>query len=102
MNMKLARRLRRQARRQFWLGNIDLETRDKVYAVTYNETAMDEVEKKIKQFSPWGDGAGLIGADWSTYFAVVWDWVKEYWPQILKIILTIAPLLLMEENDDYS
>jgi hypothetical protein len=39
--------------------------------------------------------------NWSGWVSNVWDWFVANWPKILNIILTIAPLLLMEtERED--
>ena len=60
----------------------------------------DRIEAEV---NPWNQ-QGLIrgdrkGWDWQTWLANAWDWFVANWPEILKIIITIAPLLLEPRKD---
>jgi hypothetical protein len=53
-----------------------------------------------REVNPWNNSERLYGADWRTIFKNIWDWFVEKWPAILRIILTIAPLLILDDGDE--
>lgn len=72
-------------------------------AVCEDEAALIELNERVeKDVNPWKRADGLIGMDWKSFWANVWDWFVENWPKILEIILTIAPLLLLEPQREDS
>lgn len=98
---KLRRKLRNQARREYAAGNLDTVEFGKCMAVAGNDVALAELNETIERdVNPWNRADGLIGADWKTWLANVWDWFVANWPTILKIIITIAPLLILEPKHE--
>jgi hypothetical protein len=101
---KLRRKIRRQAKREWRAGRITRQQADHCLAVA---NARDSILRKLNsrienEVNPWNRPAVLIGADWRGAVANVWDWFVANWPKILNIILTIAPLLLMEPKREDS
>ena len=95
---KLRRKVRKQARREYRKGNMTREQYGAAMAVTASDEALVELQNRIdeQQLDPWKNPQRLIGVDWREMLSNLWDWFIENWPAILKIILTIAPLLLLE------
>lgn len=67
-------------------------------AVANSDKALDELQLRInaKGINPWKNPRRMLGFNWKTFWANVRDWFVENWDEILEIILTIAPLLLLE------
>jgi hypothetical protein len=62
------------------------------------KTLNEQVEAFV---NPWNRADGLTGAGIREWLKNAWDWLKEHWPEILAIILKLAPLLLiLEPNND--
>lgn len=102
MNLNvLARKVRREARRDRRRGIISREEYNACVAVSEDWDALEQLNRRVEaEVNPWNQN-GLVGADWREWLANLWDWFKENWPAILEIILTIAPLLLLEpERED--
>lgn len=94
---KLRRKLRRQIRRERLEGKEKLA----VKLILNDDEALEVLNQRIEtEVNPWNQ-QGLIRGEWnwSEWFANVWDWFVANWPAILKIILTIAPLLLLETKN---
>lgn len=97
---KLRRKLRRQIRRE----RLEGDERFAVELILSDDDALDALNQRIEaEVNPWNQ-QGLIRGDreewsWSEWLANVWDWFVANWPTILKIILTIAPLLLLETKN---
>lgn len=99
----LRRRTLRQARREYRRGTLTDYNYYKIKAVCNDDTSLKMLNEKIEnEVNPWNGPNRLYGADWRTIFANIWDWFKENWPTILRIILTIAPLLLEPQQDEDS
>ena len=97
----LRRRTLRQARRELRRDNMTLDQYKQVVKVCDDNTKLAILNIRVKQeVNPWNHPSDLYGADWRTVFKNIWDWVKTNWPAILKIILTIAPLLILDEGDE--
>lgn len=99
---KLRKKTIRQAMRERRAGRMTDEQMAAVDAVVNDPVKLAELNERVeKDVNPWNRADGLIGADWREWLANVWDWFVENWPTILKIIITIAPLLLLEpERED--
>jgi hypothetical protein len=101
---KLQRRTMKQARRELSKGNLGYTDYVKVLDVVGTESGVRQLDAKIREarLNPYEGGDMLVGLDWKSVFANLWDWFKANWPAILKFILTIAPLLLLEQqrNED--
>lgn len=99
-------KLRRKVRRQARSGRLDGSMTEAQYqasiAICKNEKALAELNNRVEnEVNPWNRTDGLIGASWREIWANIADWFKENWPAILRIILTILPLLLLEpEHED--
>ncbi len=100
---KLRRKIRRQARRELRAGRITQQQADQCEFVAAHNGPLqllnEEIENKV---NPWNRADGLIGADWKGWLTNAWDWFVANWPAVLKIIMTIAPLLLMEKAREDS
>lgn len=104
--MKL-RRLRKKLRKQIKRERLAGQELDAVNAVLNNEQALIALNERIEaEVNPWNQQGLIRGAqdgwDWKTWLANVWDWFVANWPTILKIIITIAPLLLLEPKRENS
>lgn len=100
---KLRKKTLRQARRERNAGRMTQEQYQSCVAVANDEHALAELNMRVERdVNPWNRADGLTGLDWKTFWATVWDWFVENWPAILKIILTIAPLLLLEPQREDS
>jgi len=100
---KLRRKTLRQAQRERSAGRLTSEQYTAVLAVCDDEKALSELNERVENdVNPWNRADGLIGLDWSSIWANLWDWFVENWPEILKIIMTIAPLLLLEPKREDS
>ena len=97
---KLARKVRREARRGRRRGVMTREEYQACLAVSEDWDALEQLNRRVEaEVNPWNQN-GLIGVDWREWLSNLWVWFKENWPAILEIILTIAPLLLLEPNYD--
>ncbi|MHC4702591.1 MAG: hypothetical protein ACYTFQ_18670 [Planctomycetota bacterium] len=92
--MNFGRKAKRVARRAFWRGQITREEYEHVKEAVQDPELVRwwqaDVERNLQ--APWRDG--------EFDFAAIWEWFKENWPTILKILLTIAPLLLEPAPDE--
>jgi len=92
----LRKKLRKQLRKEK-----NLKARTAIELVMADERALVALNERIEaEVNPWNQ-QGLIrgdrkGWDWKTWLANAWDWFVANWPKILEIIITIAPLLLLE------
>jgi len=100
----LARRVKRQADRELRKGRLTSEEHRKVVAVTNNQHTLRMLRDKIRErrINPYEGPDRLVGMSWKEIWANLWDWLVENWPTILRLILTIAPLLLMENPNEDS
>jgi hypothetical protein len=100
---KLRKKIRRQVKREVRAGRMTRREAYRCEAVAANDAALRKLNERIEnEVNPWNPGPNnLIGMNWSGWVSNVWDWFVANWPKILNIILTIAPLLLMEtERED--
>jgi hypothetical protein len=99
MRFNFARKARRVARRQYRRGKITRQEYEHVCEASRDPEVVAkweaEVEKQLG--APWkAKGGFLDGFD----FSAIWEWFKENWPTILKILLTILPLLILEPSPE--
>jgi hypothetical protein len=99
-NSKLARKARKQARREYRKGNIDRETYDHVLKASRDEQTLEEWNQRIysAQLNPWDHTGVLYGSLVGFDFSNIWDWFQENWPAILQMLLTILPLFLGDDE----
>jgi len=103
MNLsKLRGKVKRHSRRSLRRGDITEYQHRLVMAVCADEDALDQLNEQIEaEINPWSRPDGLVGAGFKEWLSNAWDWVKEHWPEILALILKLAPLLLiLDEEDD--
>ena len=95
-NRRLRRKIIRRAKWGFRNEEMGAHAYVRAIAVANDENALNELQRRIKlaRMDPWSQPDNLVGADWRTILSNLWDWFEANWPDILKIILTIAPLLL--------
>jgi hypothetical protein len=99
---KLRKKLRKQLRKETKLAN-----RIRIEEVLGSEEGLRMLNERIEaEVNPW-NSQGLIRGDrerwsFSEWWANVWDWFVANWPKILEIIITIAPLLLLEPKRENS
>lgn len=93
----LRRKLRKQARKETSLKN-----RMAIQEVLDDDLKLEMLNERIEaEVNPWTP-QGLVRKenwDWKTWLANLWDWFVANWPTILKIIITIAPLLLEPQRE---
>ena len=95
---KLRRKLKRQARKEEKLAN-----RMAIDEVLSDPLKLEMLNQRIEaEVNPWNQDGVLMGAGWKDWLANAWDWFVANWPAILKIIITIAPLLLLEPKHEDS
>lgn len=100
-NRKLARKARRQAKREYRARRITREEYSHVLTACRDEDTLTEWNARIKsaQMNPW-DHQGVLYASLSGFdFSNIWDWFAENWDEILQILFTILPLFLMENEE---
>ena len=99
---KLQRRAMRKARKELNLGNLHYADYIKVLEVVSTEDGLRTLEARIRGacLSPWEGPDRLMGMGVRELFSNLWDWFVANWPAILKIIITIAPLLLEPKYED--
>jgi len=103
MNHKrLRRRVRRQAKRELRRGNITSEQYQQCMEVTGSEQGMTMLRDDIDMagLDPYTRPETLMQGPFMDMLMRVWDWIKKHWPEILAIIMKIAPLLLILDEDN--
>ena len=101
---KLRRKIRRQVKREVRDGRMTRREAYRCELVAANDAALQKLNERIEnEVNPWNSGpSNLIRMNWSGWVSNLWDWVVTNWPEILKIILQIAPLLLLEPKREDS
>jgi hypothetical protein len=86
--MNFGRKAKRVARRQYWHGNITREEYLHIKEACKDPEMVARWRAGVERShrTPWREGR----FDWSA----IWDWFIENWPTILKVLLTLAPLML--------
>jgi len=100
MNLKkLRRKLIKQAKRERRKGNMSRDEFLKVVAVADDPAALAELNTRVEEevYATRYSGVTVGG-----FFSNLWDWFVANWPKILNIVLTIAPMFLMEPKDEDS
>lgn len=99
-NRRLARKARRQIRRSYRSGNIDKVTYARTMEATYDDKVLTEWNARISsaQLNPWEHNGVLMSSLKGFDFAVIWDWFAENWDEILRILLTLLPLFLGDDE----
>lgn len=94
MTMNFKRKMTRVARRAMWHGQITRREFDHVQKALDDDKVAAEWQAKVEAEAdcPWKVKQGRI--DWNA----VWEWLKVNWPKILNLLLTILPLILLDEN----
>ncbi|MHC4302091.1 MAG: hypothetical protein ACYS7Y_32920 [Planctomycetota bacterium] len=99
---KLKKKVLRQAKREYRRGTMSKAEYDAARNVANDKVALMKLNDRVeREVNPWNRGDGLKG-DFRTVLANIWDWFVENWPKILEIIMTIAPLLLLEPRREDS
>jgi len=95
---RFARRIKRQARR----AQVNSKEWKAVNDVCDNPAKLALLQAKIRtaRLNPWQGPDKLSGMDWKDILSNLWDYIKANWPEILRLILTIAPLLLEPKHED--
>lgn len=98
---KLRRKLVKQAKSEFKAGRLHERDYKICLALADNKEGLEKFNERIeKDVNPWNRADGLIGMDWKEWLQNIWDWFVANWPAILNIIVTIAPLLLLEPSNE--
>jgi hypothetical protein len=97
--------LRRKARRQAFLSwvskDISWEELHAVRVACRDDEVLTRWNQEITRarLNPWENGGVLTsGSGFGNAVSNLWDWFKANWPEILKILMTILPLILAEKN----
>ena len=97
---RLKKKVMRQAGRGRRNGSLsEAEYAACVKVVESREGLVKLNEQVEAEVNPWNRADGLKG-DFKEWLANLWDWFQEHWPEILALILKLAPLLLILENND--
>lgn len=97
---RLRNKTLRQARRELRAGRMTQDEMAKVEAVVANPVTLAELNLRVERdVNPWNRADGLTGG-LKDVLTNVWDWFVKNWPAILKIIITIAPLLLEPKREN--
>lgn len=83
------RKIRRVARRQRRRGKIDRETYQKIVTGSRDPVMVSEWKMAVERGvsgAPWTLKTGM---DWRELMSVIWEWLTENWPAILKIVLSL-------------
>lgn len=96
---RLARKARRQARRDWWSNRI---TDQEFFTVM--EACKDEevLQRWLEEIDSQLNMKVLYGGGWSDFFRNLWDWFANNWDEILEILLRLLPLILMERYNANS
>lgn len=94
--MNFARKVRRVARRQYRWGKITYEEYRKVLNASRDREIVAKWQAEVeKQYIvPWKVSTGFLD------FSAIWDWFIENWPTILRILLTILPLIILAPEEE--
>jgi hypothetical protein len=85
------RKVKRVARRKLRRGELDHETYQKIVTGSRDPEMVAKWKAAVE--------SGVPGAPWTQktgvgdIFAVIWDWLVEHWPEILKIILSLLAFM---------
>lgn len=92
--MNFARKMQRVSRRAYRHGEMDERTYNHVMEALKDPDVVEEWQAKVEtqMNAPWKVSQGRI--DWNT----IWEWLKANWPTILRILLSILPLLILDTN----
>jgi hypothetical protein len=92
--MNFGRKARRVARRQYRHGLISSEEYQQVREASRDPEIVARWEAEVERQlgAPWKLRTGWF--DWSA----IWEWFIENWPTILRILLTLLPLILAERQ----
>jgi len=88
---KLKRKLKSHAAKELLRGRLSMDEFRKVFSVANNDAALAELNRKLPAVR-YGSTAGA----WANF----WDWFVANWPDILNLILTLAPLFLEEHYEE--
>lgn len=91
------RRLARKARRQAIISHFNGEITDIECEAVLNATKDKEIlQRWAEEIDKQLTTKRLYGSGWKSFFRNVWDWFKNNWEDILKILFQLLPLILME------
>ena len=103
MNLnKLRRKIRRQAKRELHAGRITQQQAAQCEGVAADYYLLKALNKEIEPQVPPVYYADFARMGWKERLASIWDSFVANWPAILKIILRLAPLLLLEPKREDS
>ena len=93
--MNFGRKVRRVARRQCRHGLMSRSDYRKVVTASRDPDMVAKWEAQVKRQvgAPW-EASTEFGIDWSS----IWEWFKENWPTILKILLTLLAFVEMPDE----
>jgi hypothetical protein len=99
---KLQRKLRRTARRELRQGFLNPWEYESALEVAKDSQALQELSNQIETegLNPWQNPKRFYGAGFGSVFSNFWDWFLENWPEILEIVLKIAPMFLENQDAD--
>lgn len=99
-NNQLARKARRQLRRQRLLGVLKPAQYQRLMEATFDEKILTEWNARISeaQLNPWEHTGVLMQSVKGFDFSNIFDWFAENWDEILRILLLLLPLFLGDEE----
>lgn len=100
-NSTLRRKARRQAFRSWMANEMSWDEVRAVREACRDEEVLTRWNQEIARarLNPWENG-GVLTSDsgFGNALSNLWDWFKANWPEILKILMTVLPLILSERK----
>ena len=95
MIFNFKRKMTRISRRQYRRDIITLEEYETIQKTLEDDVATAKWQAEIeRQLSPPWTGVGDL--DW----AAIWLWLQEHWIDILRVLLTLLPFIILETGPE--
>lgn len=97
---RFARKIRRMARIKTWQGEMSEYDLERIVKGSHDSATIKRWRAKIEEpryGAPWVGPGVSQGIDWTS----VWEWLKQNWPMILKILLSLL-VFLGDKPDENS
>jgi hypothetical protein len=95
---RLRRKLRRQAKKGIRAGTLSKEKYRAALKVAADDDSLRKLRDKIEDAH--ADDLALAQGPLLDFIKNIWEWLKQNWPLVFDFVMTIAPLLLLDEDDE--
>ena len=100
MKFNFGNKIKRIARRQMRRGKLDRETYNKIAEDSKDPAIVAMWKAEIEQKVPGAPWLVKTGFDWRDLMSRIWQWLKDNWPAILKLLLSLIVFLEPEPKRD--